>query len=64
MKKRHSPEQIVRKLREANAELDAGASVPEIARRLGVSEATFYPEGWQRTTKGCVQLAKRSYTLP
>jgi putative transposase len=43
MKKRHTPEQIIRKLREADAELAAGASVPEVARRLGVSEATFHP---------------------
>jgi putative transposase len=42
MKKRHSPEQIVRKLREADAQLATGASVPEIARRLGISEATFH----------------------
>ncbi len=42
MKKRHTPEQIVRKLREADAELAAGASVPEVTRRLGVSEATFH----------------------
>ena len=42
MKKRHTPEQMVRKLREADAELAAGASVPEIARRLGISEATFH----------------------
>jgi putative transposase len=42
MKKRHTPEQIVRKLRQADAELAAGTSVPEIARRLGISEATFH----------------------
>ncbi len=42
MKKRHTPEQIVRKLREADAELAAGVSVPEVARRLGISEATFH----------------------
>jgi putative transposase len=42
MKKRHSPEQIVRKLRQAEAELAAGASIPEVARRLGISEATFH----------------------
>ncbi len=42
MKKRHTPEQIVRKLREAEAERAAGASVPEVARRLGISEATFH----------------------
>src|SRR5215204_1499718 len=42
MKKRHTPEQIVRKLRQADAELAAGASIPELARRLGISEATFH----------------------
>jgi putative transposase len=42
MKKRHTPEQIVRKLREAEAELAAGASSPEVARKLGISEATFH----------------------
>jgi transposase-like protein len=42
MKKRHTPEQIVRKLRRAEAELAAGTSVPEVARRLGISEATFH----------------------
>ena len=42
MKKRHTPEQIVRKLRQADAELAAGSSVPEVARRLGISEATFH----------------------
>ena len=42
MKKRHTPQQIVRMLREADAELAAGASVPEIARKFGISEATFY----------------------
>jgi putative transposase len=42
MKKRHTPEQIVRKLRQADERLALGASVPEIARELGVSEATYH----------------------
>jgi putative transposase len=42
LKKRHTPEQIVRMLREADVELAAGASVPQIARKLGISEATFH----------------------
>jgi putative transposase len=42
MTKRHTPEQIVRMLRQAEAELAVGASVPEIAKRLGISEATFH----------------------
>ena len=42
MGKRHSPEQIVRILRQAEARLAAGATIPEVARELGISEATFY----------------------
>ena len=42
MKKRHSPEQIGRKLRQADQKLALGASVPEVARELGVSEATYH----------------------
>jgi len=42
MGKRHSPEQIVRKLRQAEARLATGASIPEAARELGISEATFH----------------------
>ncbi len=42
MNKRHTPEQIVRKLREADAQLAAGAPIPEVARQLEISEATFH----------------------
>jgi putative transposase len=42
MRKRHTPEQIVRKLREAEAQIAAGAPIPEVARKLGVSEATLH----------------------
>jgi putative transposase len=42
MKKRHTPEQIIRKLREADAQLAAGASIPEVARRLEIGEATYH----------------------
>ena len=41
MKKRHGPEQIVRKLRQADQMLASGASVPEVARELGMSEASY-----------------------
>jgi putative transposase len=41
-KKRHTPQQIVRKLREADEKFTAGASIPEVARQLGISEATFH----------------------
>jgi putative transposase len=40
--KRHSPEQIVRKLRQAEGKLASGSTVPEVARDLGISEATFH----------------------
>ena len=42
MGKRHSPEQIVRKLREAEGKLASGSTLPEVARDLGISEATFH----------------------
>jgi putative transposase len=32
----------VRKLREAEAKLTTGASLPQVARDLGISEATFH----------------------
>ena len=39
---RHSPEQIIRKLREADAELAKGTGIPEVCKALGVSEQTYY----------------------
>ncbi len=42
MGKGYSPEQIVRKLRQAEGKLASGSTVPEVARELGVSEATFH----------------------
>jgi putative transposase len=39
---RHSPEQIIRKLREADAELAKGVAVPEICKALGIAENTYY----------------------
>ena len=40
-RKRHTPEQIIAKLREAEAMLGAGESVGQVVQRLGVSEQTF-----------------------
>jgi putative transposase len=42
MGKRHSPEQIVRKLRQAEGKLASGSTMPEVARELDISEATFH----------------------
>jgi putative transposase len=41
-RKRHSPEQVVRKLREAESELAAGAALDQVCKKLGVSEATYH----------------------
>ncbi|WP_158633739.1 transposase [Tautonia sociabilis] len=38
---RPSPEQIIRTLREADADLANGVSVPEIRKKLGVAENTY-----------------------
>jgi hypothetical protein len=37
-RRRHTPEQIIRKLREADRLLGGGADVADVARRLEVSE--------------------------
>ena len=42
MKARHSAEQIVAKLRDADVALGKGLRVPEVCKQLGVSEQTYY----------------------
>ena len=39
---RHTPEQIIRKLREAERMLGEDKTIPEVARDLGISEQTFH----------------------
>jgi transposase-like protein len=41
-RRRHTPEQIIRKLREADRMLAEGAQVAEVARALEVTEATYH----------------------
>jgi putative transposase len=41
-RRRHTPEQIVRKLREADRLLAEGKDVEEVARHLQVSEQTYH----------------------
>jgi len=41
-RKRHSPQQIVDRLRDAEVLLSQGLTVAQIAQRLGVSEVTFH----------------------
>jgi len=41
-RKRHSPEQIIKKLREADTMLAAGKSIGQVVQTLEVSEQTFH----------------------
>jgi transposase-like protein len=41
-RKRHTPEQIVARLREADAMLSSGQGIAGVCQKLGVSEATFH----------------------
>ena len=41
-RRRHTPEQIVRKLREADRMLGEGAELADVCRHLEVSEATYH----------------------
>jgi len=40
--KRHTPEQIINKLRQAEVELANGATVPQACRKIGVTDQTYY----------------------
>jgi transposase-like protein len=40
-RKRHSPEQVVRKLRDADAMLNAGRDLAAVLQALEISEATY-----------------------
>ena len=56
--KRHTPEQIIRKLRQAEVELAKGQSAVEVARKLGITEQTYYR--WRKEFGGLrVDQAKR-----
>ena len=41
-RRRHTPEQIIRKLREADRLLGGGAELADVARHLEVSEQTYH----------------------
>ena len=41
-RKRHAPEQIISKLRDADAWLNAGESIAQVLQKLQVSEATYH----------------------
>jgi putative transposase len=41
-RRRHTPEQIVRKLREADRLLSEGQELPEVLKHLEIAEATYH----------------------
>ena len=51
MGKRRTQEQITRILREADRDLTKGLTVPDICRKLGIAEATYYR--WRRQYDPC-----------
>ena len=40
---KHTPAQIINKLREADALLASGQTVAAVSKHLGISEHTYYP---------------------
>ena len=58
VKKGHTPEQIIGKLREAEVLLSQGAAVAEASRKIGLTEQTYYR--WRKEYGGMrVEQAKR-----
>jgi len=61
-RKRYTPEQIIRKLREVEVFIAEGMTAAEAARKIGVSEQTYYR--WRKEYGGMqVEQAKRLKTL-
>lgn len=48
--KRHSPDQVIRKLAEGDKMLNQGATVAEVARHMGITETTWHR--WKNTYGG------------
>jgi transposase-like protein len=57
-RKRYTAEQIITKLREAEVELAKGQTTPQVCKKLGVSDQTYYR--WRKEYGGPrVDQAKR-----
>lgn len=55
---RHTPEQIVNKLRQADVELAKGQPISAVCRQIGITEQTYYR--WRKEYGGLkVDQAKR-----
>ena len=60
--KRHTPEQIIHKLRQAEVELGQGSTVPQVCKKIGVTEQTYYR--WRNEYGGLrLDQAKRMKAL-
>lgn len=58
MKSRHTPEQIVAKLRQAEVELAKGQTIPQACKHLGITDQTYYR--WRKEFGGLrLDQAKR-----
>jgi putative transposase len=56
--RRHTPEQIIAKLREAEIELAQGLTTGDVVRKLGITEQTYYR--WRKEYGGLrVDQARR-----
>ena len=56
--KKHGAEEIIRKLREAEVEMSKGTGMPEVCRKIGVTEQTYYR--WRKEYGGLrTEQAKR-----
>jgi putative transposase len=57
-RRRHTPEQIIAKLREAEIELAKGLTTGDVVRKLGITEQTYYR--WRKEYGGLrVDQARR-----
>ena len=56
--KKHTPEQIIAKLREADAELNGGATIGQVCQKLAIREPTYHR--WRQQYGGMkAEAAKR-----
>ena len=57
-RKRYTAEQIITKLREAEVELSKGQTTPQVCKKLGISDQTYYR--WRKEYGGLrIDQAKR-----
>ena len=49
-RRKHTAEQIINKLREAEVAISAGSTVAEVSRQIGVTQQTFYR--WRHRVRG------------